>query len=74
MRLAADRQAREIDPVPVAGGEFGYALTEFVEPVRAPRALEVGIDAQVRLSMVLGIIESARTGQPVACDGPFVSK
>lgn len=49
-----------------AGGEFGYALNEFVSAIAERRAPEVGLDEHIRsLAIAFALIQSGRTGRRV---------
>ena len=66
VRLAVGGTTSEFAPIPVEGGEFGYALNEFVSSIVARRAPEVSIDEHLRsLAIAFAIIESSRTGRLV---------
>jgi len=68
VRLASGGSTTELPPVPVDGGEFGYALNEFVSSIAEHRAPEVSLDEHIRgLGVAFAIIESSRTGQRVTC-------
>ena len=64
VRLASGGATTELAPVPVEGGEFGYALNEFVSSIAEAREPEVGLDEHLRsLAIAFAIIESGRTGR-----------
>ena len=67
-------RSRELAAVPFQAGSSVTRSPSSCGPSRAA-CPEVGLDEHVRsLSIVFAIIESARTGQAVACGDPFVSK
>jgi predicted dehydrogenase len=70
VRMAAGGTTSDIAPVPVPGGEFGFALDEFVSSVRERRAPEVSLEEHIRsLAIAFAIIESGRTGRRVVLGG-----
>ena len=53
-------------PQPIAGGELGYAMTEFLEAIRGKRQPETHVAEHIRsLALPLAVMESARRGAAV---------
>ena len=68
VRLAAGGTTTDLPVTPVEGGEFGYALNEFVSAIAEAREPEVNLAEHLRsLAIAFAIIESGRTGRRVKC-------
>jgi predicted dehydrogenase len=59
-------EVRTLPQEPIAGGELGYAMTEFLEAVREKRQPETHVAEHIRsLALPLAVMESARRGAAV---------
>jgi predicted dehydrogenase len=59
-------EVRTLPQEPIAGGELGYAMTEFLEAVRGKRQPETHVAEHIRsLALPLAVMESARRGAAV---------
>ncbi|MCE5264113.1 MAG: Gfo/Idh/MocA family oxidoreductase [Deltaproteobacteria bacterium] len=64
--LQAKGEVRTLPREPLAGGELGYALAEFLEAVHEKRLPETHLAEHIRsLALSLAVIESARRGAAV---------
>ena len=64
--LHGQGEVRTLPQEPIAGGELGYAMTEFLEAVREKRQPETNVAEHIRsLALPLAVIESARRGAAV---------
>jgi predicted dehydrogenase len=68
--LHGQGDTRILSQEPIPGGEFGYALAEFLAAVREKRQPETHVTEHVRsLALSLAVIESSRLGGPVDVAG-----
>ena len=64
--LHGQGEVRTLPQEPIAGGELGYAMTEFLEAVRGKRQPETHVAEHIRsLALPLAVMESARRGAAV---------
>ena len=64
--LHGQGDARTLPQEPIAGGELGYALAEFLGAVREKRQPETHVAEHIRsLGLLLAVVESSRRGGPV---------
>jgi predicted dehydrogenase len=64
--LHGQGEVRILPQEPIAGGELGYALTEFLGAVRGQRQPETHVAEHIRsLALPLAVMESARRGADV---------
>ena len=64
--LQGQGEVHTLPQEPIAGGELGYAMTEFLEAIRGKRQPETHIAEHIRsLALPLAVMESARRGAAV---------
>ena len=64
--LHGQREVHTLPQEPIAGGELGYAMTEFLEAVRGKRQPETHVAEHIRsLALPLAVMESNRRGTVV---------
>lgn len=64
--LHGQGDARTLPQEPIAGGELGHALAEFLGSVREKRQAETHVAEHIRsLALLLAVVESSRRGAPV---------
>jgi predicted dehydrogenase len=69
VRLAAGGTTTALPSTPVEGGEFGYALNEFLSAIAEAREPEVNLAEHIRsLAIAFAIIESGRTGRRISLE------
>ncbi|MFB3816863.1 MAG: Gfo/Idh/MocA family protein [Candidatus Methylomirabilales bacterium] len=66
VQLVAGGETRTLPPEPIAGGELGHALGEFLSAIRERRQPETHVAEHIRsLALTLAVVESSKTGKAV---------
>jgi predicted dehydrogenase len=67
VQLVTGAETRTLAPVPVAGGELGRALGEFLAAIREKRQPETHLAEHIRsLALTMAVVESSRRGSAVS--------